>query len=90
MSESVPPVSESAGHASFRSFDPSHPLYPLQLDACVEWNADTGQRDSTLSGLVLSRMVLLRELIGCCLSVSPPCWTSPGWLRPSGVKGLQP
>ena len=42
MSESVPPPSESAGHASFRSFDPSHPLYPLQLDACVEWNADTG------------------------------------------------
>jgi hypothetical protein len=42
VSESVSPVTESAGHASFRSFDPSHPLYPLQLDACVDWNADTG------------------------------------------------
>ena len=49
MSESVLPVSESllhvpesAGHASCRSFDHSDPLYPLQLDACDDWNADTG------------------------------------------------
>ena len=49
MSESVLTVSEchldvpdTAGHASFRSFDPSHPLCLLQLDACVDWNADTG------------------------------------------------
>ena len=42
MSGSVPAVPESAGHASFRSFDPTHPLCPLQLDACVDWNADTG------------------------------------------------
>ena len=42
ISECHLPVSDTAGHASFRSFDPSHPLYPLQLDACVDWNADTG------------------------------------------------
>ena len=43
VSESLLHVPESAGHASFRSFDHSDPLYPLQLDACVEsWNADTG------------------------------------------------
>ena len=42
VSEATLPVPESAGHAGFRSFDPSHPLYPLQLDACVNWNADTG------------------------------------------------
>jgi len=49
MSESVLPISESlltvpesAGYASFRSFDHSNLLYPLQLDACVDWNADTG------------------------------------------------
>ena len=42
VSESLLPVPEPVDHASFRSFDPSHPLYPLQLDACVDWNADTG------------------------------------------------
>ena len=42
ISESLLPVPDTAGHASFRSFDPSHPLCPLQLDACVDWNADTG------------------------------------------------
>ena len=42
VSQSLPPVPEPVDHASFRSFDPSHPLYPLQLDACVDWNADTG------------------------------------------------
>ena len=33
---------EFAGNASLRSLDPSSPLYPLQLDADVHWNADTG------------------------------------------------
>ena len=42
VSECHLPVPDTAGHASFRSFDPSHPLCPLQLDACVDWNADTG------------------------------------------------
>ena len=42
VSESVLPVLDSTSHASFRSFDPSHPLHPLQLDACIDWNADTG------------------------------------------------
>jgi len=42
VSESLLPVPDSAGHASFCSFDPSHPLCPLQLDTCVDWNADTG------------------------------------------------
>ena len=42
MSGIALPPSEFAGHASFRSFDPSDPLSPLQLDACVDWNADTG------------------------------------------------
>ena len=42
ISECLLPVSDTAGHASFRSVDPSHPLCPLQLDACVDWNADTG------------------------------------------------
>ena len=46
VSESLLPVPDSAGHASFRSFDPSHPLCPLQLDACVDWNADTGHNIS--------------------------------------------
>ena len=41
VSESLLPVRESADHASFPSFDHSDPLYPLQLDACVDWNADT-------------------------------------------------
>jgi hypothetical protein len=35
-------VVERAGNASFRSRDPSDPLSPLQLDADVDWNADTG------------------------------------------------
>jgi transposase InsO family protein len=35
-------VVERAGNASFRSMDPSDPLSPLQLDADVDWNADTG------------------------------------------------
>jgi hypothetical protein len=35
-------VVEHAGNASFRSRDPSDPLSPLQLDADVDWNADTG------------------------------------------------
>ena len=42
ISESLLPVPDTAGHAGFRSFDPSHPLCPLQLDGCVDWNADTG------------------------------------------------
>jgi len=42
VSESLLPVPDSAGHSSFCSFDHSHPLCPLQLDACVDWNADTG------------------------------------------------
>jgi hypothetical protein len=42
VSESASPITESAGHASFRSFVPCHPLSLLQLDACVDWNADTG------------------------------------------------
>ena len=33
---------EFAGNASLHSLDPSSPLYPLQLDADVHWNADTG------------------------------------------------
>jgi hypothetical protein len=33
---------ERAGNASFHSRDPSDPLSPLQLDAAVDWNADTG------------------------------------------------
>ena len=32
---------ESAGNASLRSSDPSDPLCPLQLDADIDWNADT-------------------------------------------------
>ena len=44
VSECHLPVPDSTSHASFRSFDPSssHPLCPLQLDACVDWNVDTG------------------------------------------------
>src|SRR5437588_11967745 len=42
MPESAPEITEFAGHTRFHSFDPSHPTYPLQLDACVDWNADTG------------------------------------------------
>ena len=33
---------EFAGNASLHSLDPSSPLYPLQLDADVHSNADTG------------------------------------------------
>src|ERR1700709_999791 len=49
---------------------------------------NVASRDSTLSELVLSRMGSLREPIGCCLSVSPLCWTSLGFLRRSGVNVL--
>ncbi|OJA19605.1 hypothetical protein AZE42_10261 [Rhizopogon vesiculosus] len=42
MPQSAPGMPEFAGHTGFHSFDPSHPRYPLQLDARVEWNADTG------------------------------------------------
>jgi hypothetical protein len=31
-----------AGKESLPSFDPFHPLCPLQLDADADWNADTG------------------------------------------------
>ena len=48
----------------------------------------TRENSSGLTALPLT--MGQRELIGCCLSVSPPCWTSPGWLRPSGVKHLVP
>ena len=50
-------------------------------------------RGSTQSGLGLSRMVLQRELIGCCLSVSPPCWMNPDWRNrcpTDAVKGRTP
>jgi len=33
---------ESTGNASLCSSDPSDPLCPLQLDADIDWNADTG------------------------------------------------
>ena len=33
---------EFAGNASLHSLNPFSPLYPLQLDADVHWNADTG------------------------------------------------
>ena len=42
MPQSAPQITEFAGHTAFHSVDPSHPTYPLQLDACVDWNADTG------------------------------------------------
>ena len=42
-------------------------------------------KGSIQSWLGLSRMVLQRELIGCCLNVSQPCWTNPDCPRPSGV-----
>jgi hypothetical protein len=35
-------VVDHAGNASLRSINPSDPLSPLQLDADVDWNADTG------------------------------------------------
>jgi hypothetical protein len=41
-SQSVQSIREFAGNASLHSFDPSHPLCPLQLDADADWNADTG------------------------------------------------
>jgi hypothetical protein len=41
-SHSVQSVREFAGNARLRSFDPSHPLCPLQLDADADWNPDTG------------------------------------------------
>ena len=40
-SESASQAMAFAGNASFHSLDPSSPLYPLQLDADVHWNADT-------------------------------------------------
>ena len=41
-SQSASQTMEFAGNASLHSLDPSSPLYPLQLDADVHWNADTG------------------------------------------------
>jgi len=41
-SQSASQAMEFAGNASLRLLDPSSPLYPLQLDADVHWNADTG------------------------------------------------
>ena len=41
-SQSASQVMEFAGNASLHSLDPSSPLYPLQLDADVHLNADTG------------------------------------------------
>lgn len=35
-------ATESAGNASLRSVDPSDPLSPLQTDANMDWNADSG------------------------------------------------
>jgi hypothetical protein len=35
-------IAESAGNASLHSTDPSDPFCPLQLDADVDWNADSG------------------------------------------------
>jgi hypothetical protein len=42
MSQSAQSIRESAGNVSLCSFDPSHPLCPLQLDADTDWNANTG------------------------------------------------
>ncbi|OJA16490.1 hypothetical protein AZE42_13552 [Rhizopogon vesiculosus] len=42
MPQSAHSVTEFAGNASLRSFDSSHPLCPLELDAHADWNADTG------------------------------------------------
>ena len=41
-SQSTSQAMECTGNASLRSLDPSSPLYPLQLNADVHWNADTG------------------------------------------------
>ncbi|KAG1849099.1 hypothetical protein C8R48DRAFT_750300 [Suillus tomentosus] len=41
-SQSIQQVTKFAGNASLRTFDLSHPLCPLQLDAHADWNADTG------------------------------------------------
>ncbi|KAG2108731.1 uncharacterized protein F5147DRAFT_745702 [Suillus discolor] len=41
-SSTVQNATEFAGNASLHSFDTSSPLCPLQLDADVDWNADTG------------------------------------------------
>ena len=41
-SQSTSQAMEFAGNASLHSLDPSCPLYPLQLDADIHWNADTG------------------------------------------------
>jgi hypothetical protein len=41
-SQNAQSIREFAGNTSLRSFDPSHPLCPLQLDADADWNADTG------------------------------------------------
>ena len=41
-SQSASQAMEFAGNASLHSLDPSSPLYPLQLDADIHWNADTG------------------------------------------------
>src|SRR4051812_32522015 len=41
-SADVSNLEETAGNANLRSFDPSDPLSPLQLDADYAWNADTG------------------------------------------------
>ncbi|EGN99711.1 hypothetical protein SERLA73DRAFT_72511 [Serpula lacrymans var. lacrymans S7.3] len=35
-------VAESARNASLHSIHPSDPHCPLQLDANIDWNADTG------------------------------------------------
>ena len=41
-SQSTFQAMEFTGNASLCSLNPSSPLYPLQLDADVHWNADTG------------------------------------------------
>jgi len=41
-SQSASQAMKFAGNASLHSLDPSSPLYPLQLDADIHWNADTG------------------------------------------------
>ncbi|KIM66592.1 hypothetical protein SCLCIDRAFT_21732 [Scleroderma citrinum Foug A] len=46
--QSASQAMEFAGNASLCSLDPSSPLYPLQLDADVHWNADTGATGSAI------------------------------------------
>jgi hypothetical protein len=84
-------VAERAGNASLRSIDPCDALSPLQLDADVDWNADTGATSHMTPHRHWLRNYTPKRIpikLALCLPHKRPCtqlrwWTAQQWIGAS-------